>query len=358
MQKLLNVTYSETIGLTIEEILEKDKSVVLFGQGITDSKSTFGLNPKTLSTHSNQRIYDIPIAEESITGIMLGASLAGLFPILTHLRMDFALLSLNQVINHYAKYSYMYGGQLKPSGLIRVIVGRSWGQGAQHAQNFAPALSHFPGIRVVLPATGQDIYEFYHLIAREKNGLTISIEHRNLFDLHFELNVNALNFPILKPPWTTTIKREGNQITIVATSIMVLETLRAADYLQSTFNISCEVISIGSTTEISSREILNSLKKTKQILICDIGWEKFGISAEIARLIADHEPFLLRNGINFVGLAFTPCPTSLKLEDFYYPNIRTICEKVLEILEHPYDSEDLPAGISFRDYYKIFRGPF
>jgi pyruvate dehydrogenase E1 component beta subunit len=250
----------------------------------------------------------------------------------------------------------MFGGQFSPKGLIRMVVGRSWGQGAQHAQSLQSLFSHIPGLTVIMPSNAASVITQYDYAINHYNSLVIAIEHRNLYEIEFnkvEINKTTQN----TVPWQPKVVRSGEDITIVATSIMVLEAIRAAAQLEDEFGISCEVLDLQSTTNFDFKAILDSVTKTNKLLIADTSWAPYGVSSEIVRLICETDPGLLKKPIKSVGMKFVPCPTGKNLEDEFYPSIRTIAEEVLTIVE-PRRTGQLPSGESYRDYYRKFRGPF
>jgi pyruvate dehydrogenase E1 component beta subunit len=151
------LTYAEALHSCMAFAMELSSDTILIGQGIGDPKGIFGTTTGLLEKYGKQRVIETPIAEEMMTGFALGASLNGLYPIMTHIRADFSFAAMNQIINLFAKYQYMFGGQFRPSGLIRMVVGRGWGQGAQHAQSPQSMFSHVPGIRVIRPHSADSV---------------------------------------------------------------------------------------------------------------------------------------------------------------------------------------------------------
>ena len=150
---------------------------------------------------------DTPLAEEGMTGVAIGAALNGLYPIQTHIRMDFALVAMNQLINHAAKYRYMFGGNFEVPMLIRMVIGRSWGQGAQHSQSLQSLFGHIPGLTVIMPSNSQSVLECYPYAISRFRGPVISLEHRLLYDLKF--HVDGVNERADGVPWTSKVIRSG-----------------------------------------------------------------------------------------------------------------------------------------------------
>ena len=349
-----SMTYADSILKCMDYALESNTNSILMGQGIGDFKGIFGTTTGLAEKYGSGRVIESPIAEEMMTGFCLGASLNGIYPIMTHIRADFSLITMNQIINLYAKYKYMFGGQFKPAGLIRLIIGRSWGQGAQHAQSFQSLFSHIPGIRVIMPYSANSILENYTHEIDRADRLVISFEHRNLYELTFKTNEFTT---IPKAPIDSKIEKVGSRITIAATSIMVLEALRAAQFLEDVYEVSTEVIDITSPSNPDKELIFQSVKKTGHLLIADTSWIPYGVCAEITRIICERDPSVLRAPVRSVGMQHTPCPTGKTLEDMFYPSVKTLVEECLSSLG--IDAHlGLPSGESYRDYYRKFRGPF
>ena len=350
--------YVDGIREAMHKSMSFNESVFIFGQGVRDHKAIFGSISGLLEIFDD-RIIETPIAEESITGVCLGAATNGIFPILTHIRADFGLLAMNQMINMYSKYKYMYGGQFQAPGLIRFVIGRSWGQGAQHSQSLHSILSHFPGVHVILPSNPADVYNLYTSAVKESKGPVFSFEHRLLYDLEFPRPNQPLDYE------TSTFRenckprkiRSGVDLTIVATSIMVLEAIRAADFVQDQFGISCEVFDIRSTTEIDLLEIGDSLQKTQKLVVADVSWGNFGLLGEILRRMGVNE-MIMPTKVAEVVPREVPCPTAKELEDMYYPSLKDFVKTIGEVLGKPFPQSSLPTEKSFRDYYSKFKGPF
>ena len=176
------ITYREALFKTMRDALDKNPNVIIFGQGVDDHKGTFGTTHGLSQEFGSKRVFDTPLAEEGMTGIAIGAALNGLYPISTHIRVDFALLAMNQIVNLAAKYKYMFGGRFEIPMLIRMVIGRSWGQGAQHSQSLQSLFAHIPGLTVIMPASPQSILECYPYVIENHRGPVISLEHRLMYD--------------------------------------------------------------------------------------------------------------------------------------------------------------------------------
>lgn len=351
------MTYRQALAAAMHEAMETHPHVIIMGQGVDDHKGIFGTTHNLHKKYGADRVFDIPLAEEGTTGIGIGAALNGLYPIQTHIRADFALLAMNQIINLAAKYRYMFGGRFSVPMLIRMVVGRSWGQGAQHSQSLQSLFAHIPGLTVIMPSHPNSIIESYrHAIAEYPNPV-ISIEHRLMYDLQFDCAQEAERAP--ESPFGSRLVRKGDAVTIVATSIMVLEALRAADHLYERAGISCEVIDLHSISHPNRQMVLASLAKTGLLVVADTSWKAFGVSAEVCRWVCESAPNLLRAPAITLGMAAAPCPTAKSLEDCFYPNLGKLADAVARLVTGRQNHGiPLPTEVSMADVYKKFKGPF
>jgi pyruvate dehydrogenase E1 component beta subunit len=351
------MTYREALFQTMSDALRKNPNVIIIGQGVDDHKGIFGSTLGLAQEFGSERVFDTPLAEDGMTGIAIGAALNGLYPIQTHMRADFALLAMNQIINLAAKYRYMFGGRFEAPMLIRMVIGRSWGQGAQHSQSFQSLFAHIPGLTVIMPASSQSILESYPYVIFKHRGPVISFEHRLMYDLKF--HVSEVFAGADESPLTSRKARSGKDITIVATSIMVLEALRAADHLVRVSGIECEVIDLHCISHPDTVMILESIEKTGKLLVADTSWQAYGVCAEICRTVCEHAPSALKAPVVTVGMQPAPCPTAKTLEDLFYPNLQILTDEIAKLVTGANDHGiSLPDEHSFADVYKRFKGPF
>ena len=351
------VTYREALFTTMRDALASDPRVIIFGQGVDDHKGIFGSTTGLAQEFGAGRVFDTPLAEEGMTGIAIGAALNGLYPIQTHIRSDFVLLAMNQIINLAAKYRYMFGGRFEVPMLIRMVIGRSWGQGAQHSQSFQSLFAHIPGLTVIMPASAQSILECYPYIVDHHRGPVISIEHRLMYDLKFRMD--QVGGKTTGSPLTSRKIRAGKDITIVATSIMVLEAHRAAEHLAQAGGIECEILDLNCVSHPDRAMILESVGKTGKLLVADTSWQAYGVSAEICRMVCEHAPSALKAPVVTLGMQPAPCPTAKSLEDLYYPNLGDFSDAIARLVTGTRDHGiPLPHENSMADVYKRFKGPF
>jgi acetoin:2,6-dichlorophenolindophenol oxidoreductase subunit beta len=351
MNEIKKMKYCDAIAFAMSDAME-DHRTLLIGQGVTDFKGIWGTTTGLHLKYPN-RVVEAPLSEDSVAGICMGASLNGMYPINTHIRVDFGLLIFNQLINLAAKYRYMFGGLFEVPMMFRMVIGRSWGQGAQHSQSFQSLLGHIPGLMVLMPSNPQAIISSYKYARENYKGPIVMFEHRLMYELEFEHKSNE----IPGNPLGSRIERIGSDITIIATSIMVLEASRAADYLTK-FGISVEIIDLHSISHPDHELIFNSVKKTGRLLVADTSWLPYGVAAEMSRIIAERDPSILKCPIKSLGMQFAPCPTAKTLEDFYYPDVGDIIAAVTKQVNENIEDIPLPRKQSMTDFYKHFKGPF
>jgi pyruvate dehydrogenase E1 component beta subunit len=341
-------TVAEALREATEQEMERDPSVLLLGQGIDDFKGFYGTTRGLVERFGRERVRDTPISEEGVTGIAIGMALAGLRPIHTHIRFDFALLAMNQLVNIAAKSRYMYGGSVRVPLVVRVVIGRSWGQGAQHSQGLHSLFMHIPGLRVVAPTTPYDAKGCLIQSMRDDNPV-IFVEHRLLHQQRGHVPAELYTVPFGK----ARVLSAGRDVTIVGVSHAVVDCLRARDCLLGR-GITAEVIDPVSLSPLDAETIAASVRKTGRLLVVDTAWTFCGASAEIVAQVGEQ----IGSGFRFRRLGFAPtvCPTTKALERLYYPSAAKIAAAAYQLVhgaEEAWEPEhvDLPEVIQFK-------GPF
>jgi len=348
----IKMKYREALSVAMSEAME-DPKTLLIGQGVTDFKGIWGTTTGLAQKYPN-RVIETPLSEDGVAGICIGASLNGMYPINTHIRADFGLLIFNQLINLAAKYRYMFGGLFEVPLMFRMVIGRSWGQGAQHSQSLQSLLGHIPGLVVLMPSNPQSIVQSYRYARSHHKGPVVMFEHRLMYELEFE---GKIDFESVDP-LSSRIERLGTDLTIVATSVMVLEAVRASDYLNR-FGIHVEIIDLHSISHPDHNLIFNSVKKTGRLLVVDTSWIPYGVAAEMSRIIAEKDPSVLKQPVRSLGMQPAPCPTAKSLEDLYYPDVSDIVGASASLVtgQHSHGIP-LPVKQAMTDFYKHFKGPF
>ncbi len=353
---MATLTYREALHRTMCGALERRPDAIILGQGVDDHKGTFGSTLGLAKEFGGDRVLDVPLAEESTTGIAIGAALNGLYPIHVHIRADFALCAMNQLVNLAAKYRYMFGGRFEVPMLVRMVVGRSWGQGAQHSQSLQSLFAHVPGLVVVMPASATTVLEGYEWAIHRHRGPVIGIEHRLLYDLRFEVEESETR---CATGLGSRPVRAGRDVTIVATSIMVLEAQRAAQHLAAVSGIDCEIIDLYSPSHPDRRLIVDSVRKTGRLIVADTSWQAYGVAAEVCRLVCETAPSALTAPVVTLGMQPAPCPTAKALEDLFYPSLRNLVGAIARVVTGRADhGVPVPDERSMADVYKRFKGPF
>ncbi|CAC9609720.1 Acetoin dehydrogenase E1 component beta-subunit (EC 2.3.1.190) [uncultured Gammaproteobacteria bacterium] len=320
--------YGTAILSAFEYLLENYPEVFVIGQGLwspwyvgnsmTDLDKKFGV----------ERVIDTPVSESACTGAAVGASLAGMKPIVVHPRMDFMLYAMDAVVNQASKWSHMSGGQAHPGVTIRCIINRGGEQGAQHSQALHAWFAHVPGLRVVMPSTVADARDL--LIASVLcNDPVMYIDDRWLYDQEDELPpVVEFNLTEQRPVVSLT----GSDITIVASGHASLLAREAAEQLESE-GISVEVVDVRVLNPFYVEEIIKSINKTKNFLVVDSGWLSGGFSAEIVAKVVEQLPV---NCLNHppvrVALPDAPAPTSRILERAYYTSTEEVVKVARKIM--------------------------
>ncbi|HER25893.1 MAG TPA: alpha-ketoacid dehydrogenase subunit beta [Rhodospirillales bacterium] len=346
--------YFEAIREAQDQCLAADPSVVVMGLGVPDPRAIFGTTAGLAEKYGPKRVMDIPLSENAMTGVCIGAALNGMRPVLTHQRLDFALLSMEQIVNQAAKWHYMFGGQSSVPLVIRMIIGRGWGQGPQHSQSLHSWFAHIPGLKVIMPTTAYDAKGLL-IAAIEDNNPVISIEHRWLFGIPDAVPENMYRSPIGK----VRILREGTDISLVSCSYMAMESLRAAEKLAD-LGIDAEVVDLATLRPLDEAGILRSVEKTGRLVAIDGAGVGFGVSAEILALATEHGFGLLKRAPVRIGLPDHPTPTSPALADGYYPRHGHIVACVLKMFKQPVDDRlfDPPTERRLDQPDPTFIGPF
>jgi len=329
------LTYANAIREATDFCLQEDQSVLVIGLGVPDPKGIFGTTIGLQDKYGENRVMDMPLAENGMTGVIIGASLNGFRPILTHQRVEFALLSIEQIVDQAAKWYYMNAGQQNVPIVIRLVIGRGWGQGAQHSQSLESWFAHIPGLKVVMPSNAYDAKGL--LIASvEDNNPVIFIEHRWLHNTLDNVPIDGYRVPIGKAKRV----REGKDITVVANSYMVLESIRCADVLKE-HGFSIEVIDLRTIRPLDVDTVLKSVKKTGRLLVADNGWTQFGVSAEIISVVTENIFEVLLTAPERIGMNNSPSPSSRALAYHFYPRSIDIARIACKMLKRTIDLNNL-----------------
>lgn len=311
-------TYLEAIRDALRVKLREDEKVLLLGEDIGVYGGAFGVTATLLEEFGSARVRDTPISELGMTGVAVGAALTGMRPVVDIQFSDFLTLALDQVVNQAAKIRYMYGGKATVPLVIRTPSGSGTGAAAQHSQSLEAWLAHVPGLKVVQPSTPYDAKGLLIAAINDPNPV-IFYEHKLLYKKTGDVPTDSYEIPL----GVADVKREGTDVTIIATGIMVQKALQAAmDYAAQ--GVSVEVIDPRTLVPLDEATILNSVEKTGRVIIVHEAVKRGGIGGEITSLIAERAFHALRAPIIRLGGAFVPMPYNAKLERQAVPQVEDI----------------------------------
>jgi pyruvate dehydrogenase E1 component beta subunit len=348
--------YADAIREGTDQAMQELSNLVVIGEGVPDPMSIFKTTEGLREKYGKNRVFDMPLSENGVTGVCIGAALNGMKVLMTHQRLDFAMLAMDQIINNAAKWHYMFNGQASIPIVIRMIVGRGWGQGPQHSQNLQALFAHIPGLKVVTPATAKDAKGMIIAAIKDKNPV-IFIEHRWLHHIEDivpkEMYVTELD--------KAKILRYGTDATIVANSLMTIESMKAAEIL-SEIGVDVEIVDLRSIKPIDLDTILISVSKTHNLVVVDSSCKTGSISGEIISLVVEENFDLLERAPLRIASPDHVVPTSHYQADEYYQDAKHIANHILDFFNL---QDDLglvnrklkingPADIPNRE----FHGPF
>jgi pyruvate dehydrogenase E1 component beta subunit len=310
------ITFKDAIREAIDQAMVLDPRVFALG---LDADDKFGVFGSMLDMSHPERILGAPIAENSITGIGLGAALSGMRPIVVHLRVDFLMLAMDQIVNYIAKWRYKTQGAVKVPLVIRAVIGRGWGSGAQHSGSMQGLFAHIPGLKVVMPSTPYNVKGLF-LASLKDDYPVIFIEHRWLYKNSGHVPTEMYTLPLGK----ADIVRAGRDLTVVATSIAAVDAVNACEQ----YGLDAEVIDPQTLMPLDEEAILASVRKTGRLLVVDYDFPNCGFAAEVCARVAEKALPSLKAPVS--RLTFPECsmPASGLLEKAFYPNASTIAERI------------------------------
>ena len=329
------ITFAQAIRDALAVALARDQNVVVFGLGTDDPKGVFGT---TLDLHQEfgpDRVFDMPTSENAMTGIAVGMALDGLRPVLTHQRLDFALLSIDQLVNNAAKWHFMFGGRRPVPLTIRMIIGRGWGQGPTHSQSLQAWFAHVPGLKVVMPTTASDAKGLLLASIFDDNPV-LFLEHRWLHNMRAEVPAGDYEVPIGQ----ANRIRSGDDVTVVAVSYMTVEAIHAVDHL-ATCGINCDLIDLRTVRPIDWTSIEDSVRRTGRLLALDTGYLTGGIAGEIVARIASNCWSALAAAPRRLAMPDVPEATSPALTKGYHVRAEHIAATIGEMLGKSIDADAL-----------------
>lgn len=323
------ISYAEATNEALSQALALDPSVFVMGQGVDDPSGMFGATRNLHQTYGRERVFDTPLAETALSGVAVGAALGGMRPVYFHNRPDFLLLAMDQLVNHAAKWSYMFGGAVNVPLVFWACVGRGWGSAAQHSQALQGLFMHVPGLKLIMPSTCFDAKGLM-LAAIADNNPVLIIDHR----MNFKQRGIVPEEPYTVPIGKGVIRRSGCDCTVVAVSHLVTEAFLAAQELAGQ-GIEAEVIDPRTLRPLDEDLILESVARTGRLVVCDTGWKTGGVTAEIAAMVAEKGFRHLKAPIARVANPDLPTPAGYTLEQAYYICKEDIRQAILHTVGPP-----------------------
>lgn len=320
------ISYSDAVIEALWEEMKRDEGVFIMGEDVGRFGGAYTANPRLWKEFGDDRVRDTPISENAIVGFALGAAITGMRPIAEIMFCDIIALAMDQIVNQAAKIRYMFGGNIQVPLVIRTTLGGFRSSGAQHSSSLEAWFVHVPGLKIVMPSTPYNAKGLWKTAIRENNPVII-FDHQQLLQTKGKVPEEEYFIPFGK----AEIMREGKDVTVVATSLMVHRALKAAEELARQ-GIEIEVIDPRTLCPLDKETILDSVQKTGRLLIVHQACRTGGFGAEIAAMVAEKGFEYLVHPIHRLGTQDVPIPFSPKLENFVVPNEQKIVKEVLDIV--------------------------
>jgi pyruvate dehydrogenase E1 component beta subunit len=320
------LSFGEAVREALAEEMRRDPTIVLLGEDVAEAGTTFKVLKGLVEEFGKDRVIDTPISEAGFTGIGVGAAMAGMRPVIDIMFGDFMTLIMDQVVNQAAKIHYMSGGKWKVPMVVRATMGATRRSAAQHSQSLHAWPSHVPGLKVAIPSTPYDAKGLLKTAIRDDNPV-IFFEDK--------ISYTKVKGPVPTEEYTVPfgvadIKREGHDITLVGTSSMVQVALGAAKMLED-IGVSAEVVDPRTTWPLDERTHVESAKKTSRAIVLDEGYFRYGVTGELASVIAEGAFYDLDGPVRRLGAMHVPIPFSPSLEDVTVPSERQVFELAREL---------------------------
>jgi len=312
------LTFAEAVREALAEEMRRDPNVFIMGEDVAEAGTPFKVLSGLVEEFGKERVMDTPISEPGFTGVGVGAAITGMRPVIDIMFGDFLTLAMDQIVNQAAKIHYMSGGKMKAPIVFRTTMGATRRSAAQHSQSLQAWVSHVPGLKVVMPSTPYDAKGLLKSAIRDDNPV-VFIEDKMMFKMKGPVPAEEYTIPF----GVADVKRRGEDITLVATSSMVQVALGAAEKLEQ-IGISAEVIDPRTTSPLDKQTFIESARKTSRAIVIDEGYESYGVTAEIASVIADGAFYYLDAPVKRMGAMDVPIPFSPALEDVTVPTEETV----------------------------------
>ncbi len=322
---LRELTFGEAIREALAEEMRRDSRVCIIGEDVAEAGTPFKVLSGLVEEFGKERVIDTPISEPGFTGIGVGAAMTGLRPVVDIMFGDFITLTMDQMVNQAAKVHYMSGGRWKVPMVMRTTLGATRRSAAQHSQSLHAWFSHTPGLKVVLPSTPYDAKGLLKTAIRDENPV-VFFEDKMMYKLKGPVPPEEYTIPF----GVADVKRVGRDITIVGTSRMIQVALGAAARLEK-IGISAEVLDPRTTWPLDERALIESAKKTSRAVVVDEGYGRYGVTGEIAAVIAEGAFYDLDAPVKRIGAMHVPIPFSPPLEDATVPTELAVFEAAREL---------------------------
>ena len=323
------LSHADAVRDALRVALRNDPKVYVMGQGVDDPSGMFGATRGLQEEFGNHRVFDTPLAETALTGVAVGSALGGMRPVYFHNRPDFLLLAMDQLVNHAAKWHFMFGGAVSVPLVIWACIGRGWGSAAQHSQALQGLFMHVPGLKLVMPSTCYDAKGLILSAIADPNPVLV-LDHRFNFKQKGIVPEGLYSVPIGKG----TVRREGRDVTVVAVSHLMVDAFNVAEEL-AIDGIEAEIIDPRSLRPLDEELILSSVAKTGRLVIADTGWKTGGVTAEIGAMVAEKGYQYLKAPIRRIACPDLPTPASYTLEEAFYIGGDDIRRGILDIVLRP-----------------------
>jgi pyruvate dehydrogenase E1 component beta subunit len=320
MPEVRELTYAQAVNEALAEEMRRDPTVCIFGEDVAEAGTPFKVLSGLVAEFGKERVIDTPISEAGFTGVGVGAAMTGLRPVVDIMFGDFITLTMDQMVNQAAKVHYMSGGKWKVPMVMRTTLGATRRSAAQHSQSLHAWFSHIPGLKVALPSTPYDVKGLLKSAIRDDNPVII-FEDKMMYKLKGPVPAEDYVVPL----GVADIKRAGDDISLIATSSMVQVALEAA-VLLAEVGISAEVVDPRTTWPLDEKTLIDSVKKTSRAIVLDEGYERYGVTAEIAAVVAAGAFYDLDAPVKRMGAMHVPIPFSPPLEDVTVPTGQTVFE--------------------------------
>jgi pyruvate dehydrogenase E1 component beta subunit len=317
------ITLSQAVNEALAEEMRRDETVFILGEDVAEAGTPFKVLSGLVEEFGTERVVDTPIAEPGFMGMAVGAAMTGTRPVVDLMFGDFLFLAMDQLCNQAAKTHYMSGGKLNVPLVLRTNMGATRRSAAQHSQSLHALVAHIPGLKVALPSSAYEAKGLLKAAIRDNNPVVIFEDK-----LMYQDKAPVPEEEFLIPFGEANVKREGSDITLIATSSMVQVCEEAADILAAE-GISAEIIDPRSIVPLDEATLLASARKTSRVIVVDEGHQSFGVTSEIASRINEKAFYHLDAPVLRMGAMDVPIPFSPALEDITVPHAKSVAEKAL-----------------------------